>query len=49
MHPIAITVLGVANTVIAASLALIRGQSLPERFRKDELEFRKVRDPHAFC
>lgn len=43
-HPAAITLLGAGNTVIAALLALIRGQSLPERFRKDEMEFRKVRD-----
>ncbi len=43
-HPIAITLLGAANTVIAALLALIKGQSLPERFRKDEMEFRKARD-----
>lgn len=43
-HPLAITILGLANTVIASVLALIRGQSLPERFRKDEMEFRKVRD-----
>ncbi len=43
-HPIAITLLGAANTVIAALLALIKGQSLPERFRKDEMEFRRARD-----
>ncbi|KAH8891279.1 hypothetical protein GQ53DRAFT_649144, partial [Thozetella sp. PMI_491] len=43
-YPTAITLLGAFNTIIAALLALIKGQSLPERFRKDEMEFRKVRD-----
>jgi hypothetical protein len=43
-HPLAITILGASNTVIAGVVALIKGQGLPERLRKDEIEFRKVQD-----
>ncbi len=43
-HAIAITALGALNTVIAGVLALIKGQGLPERLRKDEMEFRKLQD-----
>ena len=43
-HEVVITILGAGNTVIAGVLALIKGQGLPERLRKDEVEFRKVQD-----
>ncbi len=43
-HPIAITALGAVNTVIAGVLALVKGQGLPERLRKDEMEFRRLQD-----
>ncbi|KAK1771466.1 hypothetical protein QBC33DRAFT_591779 [Phialemonium atrogriseum] len=39
-----ITVLGAVNTVVAGVLALVKGQGLPERLKKDEAEFRKLRD-----
>ncbi|KUI61657.1 hypothetical protein VP1G_08818 [Cytospora mali] len=41
---VAITVLGAINTVIAGVLALMKGQGLPERLHKDEMEFRKLQD-----
>ncbi|KAH8807955.1 hypothetical protein F5884DRAFT_674176 [Xylogone sp. PMI_703] len=44
LHPMAITVLGVTNSVIAGILALFKSQDLPDRVRKDEFEDRKVRD-----
>lgn len=43
-HPNVITGLGVLNTVIAGFLALVKGQGLPERLRKDEMEFRRLED-----
>jgi hypothetical protein len=43
-HPNLITGLGVLNTVIAGFLALIKGQGLPERLRKDEMEYRRLQD-----
>ncbi|KAB5536011.1 hypothetical protein GE09DRAFT_337783 [Coniochaeta sp. 2T2.1] len=43
-HPNWITGLGVLNTVIAGFLALVKGQGLPERLRKDEMEFRRLQD-----
>ena len=43
-HTFAITALGAVNTVIAGVLALIKGQGLPERLRKDEMEFRRLQD-----
>jgi hypothetical protein len=39
-----ITVLGAVNTVIAGVLALLNGQGLPDRLRKDEVEFQKIQD-----
>jgi hypothetical protein len=39
-----ITVLGATNTVLAGLIALMKGQGLPERFRKDQVEFRKIQD-----
>jgi hypothetical protein len=44
LHPTAITVLGVTNTTIAGVLALLKGQGLPDRLRKDEYEMQKVQD-----
>lgn len=43
-HPNLITSLGALNTVIAGLLALIKGQGLPERLRRDEKEFRRLQD-----
>lgn len=43
-HALTITILGAVNTVIAGVLALMKGKGLPERLRKDELEFRKLQD-----
>lgn len=43
-YTVAITVLGAVNTVIAGVLALMKGQGLPERLHKDEMEFRKLQD-----
>lgn len=44
LHPTAITLLGITNTSIAGILALLKGQGLPDRLRKDEFEMRKVQD-----
>ena len=44
LHSMAITILGVVNTSTAAVLALLKGQGLPDRLRKDEYEMRKVQD-----
>jgi hypothetical protein len=43
-HPGVITGLGALNTVIAGLLALIKGQGLPERLRRDEKEFSRLRE-----
>lgn len=43
-YTVPITVLGAVNTVIAGVLALMKGQGLPERLHKDEMEFRKLQD-----
>ncbi|KAH8886886.1 hypothetical protein GQ53DRAFT_768750 [Thozetella sp. PMI_491] len=43
-HTFAITALGAVNTVMAGLLALVKGQGLPERLRKDEMEFRRLQD-----
>ncbi|KAK3939507.1 putative c6 transcription protein [Diplogelasinospora grovesii] len=43
-HATTITVLGAVNTVVAGLLALVKGQGLPERLRKDQSEFRKLQD-----
>lgn len=39
-----ITVLGIVNSCIAGILALLKGQGLPDRLRKDEFEMRRVQD-----
>ena len=44
LHPTMITVLGITNTSIAGVLALLKGQGLPDRLRKDQFEMRKVQD-----
>ena len=44
LHPTAITVLGIVNTSTAGILALLKGQGLPDRLRKDEYQMRKVQD-----
>ncbi|KAG4440480.1 hypothetical protein IFR05_004015 [Cadophora sp. M221] len=44
LHPRAITVLGVVNTSTAGILALLKGQGLPDRLRKDEYQMQKVKD-----
>jgi hypothetical protein len=44
VHSKAITILGVVNTSIAGILAVLKGQGLPDRLRKDEFEMRKVQD-----
>ncbi|KAK0722024.1 hypothetical protein B0T26DRAFT_739345 [Lasiosphaeria miniovina] len=43
-HSVVITVLGAVNTVVAGVLALVKGQGLPERLRKDQAEFRRLQD-----
>ncbi|KAJ9138492.1 hypothetical protein NKR23_g8547 [Pleurostoma richardsiae] len=43
-HARAITLLGAANTVVAGLLALAKGQGQPERLRKDEVGYRRLRD-----
>jgi hypothetical protein len=43
-HGVIITVLGALNTTLAGLLALFSGQGLPDRVRKDEIEFRKIQD-----
>jgi len=44
IHPTSITILGVVNTCIAGVLALLKGQGLPDRLRKDEFVLKKVQD-----
>ena len=44
LHSKAITILGVVNTSTAGVLALLKGQGLPDRLRKDEYEMRKVQN-----
>ncbi|CAG8974106.1 hypothetical protein HYALB_00002741 [Hymenoscyphus albidus] len=44
LHPTAITILGVLNASLAGILALLKGQGLPDRLRKDEYQMRKVQD-----
>jgi hypothetical protein len=43
-HTTIITFLGALNTVIAGMLALISGQGLPDRIKKDQIGFRKIQD-----
>jgi hypothetical protein len=44
LHATTITILGVVNSSTAGILALLKGQNLPDRLRKDEFEMRKVQD-----
>lgn len=44
IHPTAITILGVVNASIAGILALLKGQGLPDRLRKDEFQMKRVQD-----
>lgn len=44
LHNTAITVLGVVNAATAGVLALLKGQGLPDRLRKDEYQMRTVQD-----
>jgi hypothetical protein len=44
LHSKAITILGVVNTSTAGVLAILKGQGLPDRLRKDEFEMHKVQD-----
>ncbi|KUJ12356.1 uncharacterized protein LY89DRAFT_623511 [Mollisia scopiformis] len=44
VHPTVITTFGVLNTAIAGILALMKGQGLPDRLRKDAYEMKKVQD-----
>jgi hypothetical protein len=44
LHNLAITILGVVNAATAGILALLKGQGLPDRLRKDEFEMKKVQD-----
>jgi hypothetical protein len=44
LHPILVTALGIANTFTAGILALLKGQGLPDRLRKDEFQMKKVQD-----
>jgi hypothetical protein len=39
-----ITIFGATNTALAGILAIMKGQGLPDRVRKDREELRKVRD-----
>jgi hypothetical protein len=43
-HSKSITILGIVNTATAGVIALLKGQGLPDRLRKDEFEMRKVQD-----
>jgi len=43
-HGKAITILGVINSSLAGVLALLKGQNLPDRLRKDGFEMKKVQD-----
>ncbi|CAK7275275.1 hypothetical protein SEPCBS57363_006598 [Sporothrix epigloea] len=43
-HAVSITVLGATNTVLAGVFALLKGQGLPDRLRKDATAFRRVQD-----
>lgn len=43
-YAVVITVLGASNTITAGLLALVKGQGLPERLRKDQMEYRKLPD-----
>lgn len=43
-YTISITALGALNTVIAGVLALLKGQGMPNKLHRDEMEFRKLQD-----
>ncbi|CAK7204003.1 hypothetical protein SEUCBS139899_006754 [Sporothrix eucalyptigena] len=43
-HNVSITALGATNTVLAGVFALLKGQGLPDRLRKDATAFRRVQD-----
>ncbi|CAK7213624.1 hypothetical protein SBRCBS47491_001868 [Sporothrix bragantina] len=43
-HAVSITALGATNTVLAGVFALLKGQGLPDRLRKDATAFRRVQD-----
>lgn len=43
-YAVAITVLGAFNTVIAGVLALLKGQGMPNKLHRDEMEFRRLQD-----
>ena len=44
LHSRAITILGIFNTSIAGLLTILKGQGVPERFRKDEYQMKKVQN-----
>ena len=44
LHSKAITILGIFNTGLAGLLTILKGQGLPDRFRKDEYEMKKVQE-----
>jgi len=44
LHNMSITILGIVNAATAGVLALLKGQGLPDRLRKDEFEMKKVQD-----
>lgn len=44
LHPAAITILGIINSSTSGLLALLKGQGLPDRLRKDGFEMRRVQD-----
>lgn len=44
LHRTAITIFGALNASLAGVLALLKGQGLPDRFRKDEYNLRLVQD-----
>lgn len=43
-HAVPITALGALNTVIAGVLALLKGQGMPNKLHRDEMEFRRLQD-----
>lgn len=43
-YAVAITALGALNTVIAGILALLKGQGMPNKLHRDEMEFRRLQD-----
>ncbi|KAF9873791.1 hypothetical protein CkaCkLH20_08901 [Colletotrichum karsti] len=43
-HRLGITVLGAANTVIAGVLTFMKSRGIPEKMRRNEVEFRRLQD-----